>query len=58
MYIGFPWENNEEKLINNSLSDIAKFENVTGKSYKAEANIAGLTPAVLIFKGKWDDSPP
>ena len=31
---------------------------MTGKSNNAEANIAGITPAVLIFRGKWDDSPP
>ena len=35
-----------------------KFENVTGNNKRAEAKIAGITPAELIFKGKWDDSPP
>ena len=35
-----------------------KLEIVIGKSNKADAKIAGITPAVLIFKGKWDDSPP
>ena len=33
-------------------SDKVKFEKVTGKSSNAEAKIAGITPAVLIFKGK------
>ena len=58
MYSGFPWENKEEKVKNNSESDVAKFEKVIGKSNNAEAKIAGITPAVLIFRGKCDDSPP
>ena len=33
------------KFKNVSLSEKLKFENVTGKSNKAEANIAGITPA-------------
>ena len=41
-----------------SLSEKLKFENVTGSNNKADAKIAGITPAWLIFKGKWDDSPP
>ena len=40
-----------------SLDEKLKFDKVTGNNNKAEANIAGITPAVLIFKGKWDDSP-
>ena len=43
---------------NNSDSDNPKFVKVTGSNKRAEANIAGITPAVLIFKGKWEDSPP
>ena len=35
-----------------------KLENVTGNNNKAEAKMAGITPAVFIFKGKCDDSPP
>ena len=43
---------------NNSDSDSPKFEKVIGSNSKAEANIAGITPAVFIFKGKYEDSPP
>ena len=45
-------------IINVSESEIPKFENVIGRSNKAEAKIAGITPAVFIFSGKCDDSPP
>ena len=45
-------------FIKKSESDIPKFEKVIGKSNNAEAKIAGITPAVLILNGKWDDSPP
>ena len=31
---------------------------VIGRSNKAEAKIAGITPAVFILRGKWEDSPP
>ena len=48
----------EEKSINSSESEVVKFEKVIGKSNKAEAKIAGITPAVFIFNGKCDDSPP
>ena len=41
-----------------SESDRPKFESVIGSNNNAEANIAGITPAVLILRGKWDDSPP
>ena len=47
----------EESVIDRML-DVAKFEKVIGKSNNAEAKIAGITPAVLIFRGKCDDSPP
>ena len=33
-----------------SLDEKLKFDKVTGNNNKAEANIAGITPAVLIFK--------
>ena len=52
------FKHKEEKVKNNSESDVPKFEKVTGKSNNAEAKIAGITPAVLIFRGKCDDSPP
>ena len=39
-------------------SETLKLENVTGKRSKAEANIAGITPAAFIFKGKCEESPP
>ena len=35
-----------------SLSETLKFENVTGNNKRADAKIAGITPAELIFKGK------
>ena len=41
-----------------SESEKPKFEIVIGNNKRAEANIAGITPAVFIFKGKWEDSPP
>ena len=53
IYSGWPWENNDDKVKNNSESDEAKFEKVIGKSNKADAKIAGITPAVFILKGKW-----
>ena len=43
---------NDEILRKVSDSAKPKFEIVTGSSNKAEAKIAGITPAVLIFKGK------
>ena len=45
-------ENNEDIFRNNSDSDSPKFENVIGRSNKADAKIAGITPAVFIFNGK------
>ena len=35
-------------------SDSPKFENVIGSNNKADAKIAGITPAVFIFNGKWE----
>ena len=58
IYSGCPWVNIEEIFKNVSDSANPKLEIVIGKSSNADANIAGITPAVLIFKGKWDDSPP
>ena len=40
------------KSIKKPDSDKLKLENVTGKSKSADAKIAGITPAVLSFKGK------
>ena len=45
----------DETFINISDSAYPKFVIVTGSNNKAEANIAGITPAVLIFKGRWED---
>ena len=58
MYKGWPWVNMDDIFKNVSNSAKPKLEIVTGKSSKAEANIAGITPAVFIFKGRCDDSPP
>ena len=58
IYKGLPCANKEDKSIKVSESEKPKFENVIGKSNKADAKIAGITPAVLIFNGKCDDSPP
>ena len=38
--------------INVSESDKPKFEKVIGSNNKADAKIAGITPAVFIFKGR------
>ena len=35
-----------------SESESPKLDNVIGNSNNAEANIAGITPAVFIFKGR------
>ena len=58
MYKGCPWEKNDAKLRKVSFSEILKLEKVIGKSSKADAKIAGITPAELIFSGKWEESPP
>jgi len=52
MYMGFPCENKDEKSINVSVSEKPKFVKVIGSNNNAEAKMAGITPAVLIFKGK------
>ena len=56
IYNGWPWVNIEEIFKKVSDSAIPKLETVIGNNNNAEANIAGITPAVFIFKGKWDDS--
>ena len=43
---------------NISFWETLKFENVTGNKSRADAKIAGITPAEFIFNGKWEDSPP
>ena len=58
IYKGCPWVKNELKFKNVSLSENEKFEKVTGNNKSAEANIAGITPAWFIFRGKCEDSPP
>ena len=58
MYNGWTCVNIEDILINISDSEKPKFVRVTGSNRSAEANIAGITPAVLSFKGKCEDSPP
>ena len=40
---------------NVSLSEKLKFENVTGSNKSADANMAGITPAWLIFNGKCEE---
>ena len=46
------------KIKDPSLFEKSKLENVTGSNSKAEAKIAGITPAELILSGKKEDSPP
>ena len=58
IYKGWPWAKNEANPKNVSFSETPKLENVTGSKSNADANIAGITPAELIFNGKNDDSPP
>ena len=52
MYKGCPWVNIEEIFKNVSDSAKPKLEIVIGKSSNADAKIAGITPAVLIFNGR------
>ena len=47
--------NNDEILINVSDSENPKLLKVIGNNNKAEAKIAGITPAVLILSGKCED---
>ena len=58
MYRGWPCVKYELIFKKVSLSEKLKLENVTGSNNNADAKIAGITPAWLIFNGKWDDSPP
>ena len=43
---------------NNSFCETLKFEKVTGNNNRAEAKIAGITPAEFIFRGKCELCPP
>ena len=52
MYKGFPCENKDEIFKNKSDCANPKLEKVIGNRSNAEAKIAGITPAVLIFNGK------
>ena len=54
----FNEQNFEEILRKVSDSVNPKFEIVIGNNNKAEAKIAGITPAVLILRGRCEDSPP
>ncbi len=58
IYKGLPWANREDISINVSESERPKFVNVIGRRSNADANIAGITPAVFILRGRWEDSPP
>ena len=58
IYKGLPCENREEIFKNKSDSAKPKFEKVIGNNNNADAKIAGITPAVLIFNGKCEDCPP
>ena len=50
--------NIEEIFKKVSESEKPKLVNVTGNNNSADAKIAGITPAVLILRGKCEDSPP
>tara|TARA_B100000945_G_scaffold218169_1_gene176094 strand:+ start:891 stop:1049 length:159 start_codon:yes stop_codon:yes gene_type:complete len=52
MYKGFPCVNIEDISKNISDSEKPKLDKVMGRSNSAEANIAGITPAVFILSGK------
>ena len=58
MYKGWPCEKKDKKEDTLSFSVILKFVSVAGNSSKAEAKMAGITPAVFIFKGRCEESPP
>ena len=58
MYKGCPCVNIEDIFKNISDSENPKLDKVIGRSKSADANIAGITPAVFILSGKCDDSPP
>ena len=46
--------NIDDILIKASDSANPKLEIVTGNNNNADAKIAGITPAVFIFKGRWE----
>jgi hypothetical protein len=52
MYRGFPCPNKEVMESTQVLEVVEKLDKVIGSNSKAEAKIAGITPAVLTFKGK------
>ena len=45
-------ENKKESVL------VEKLDKVIGSNNKADAKIAGITPAVLTLSGKYDASPP
>ena len=59
MYRGFPCPSIEVIVNKIELSEEEeKLDRVIGSNNKAEANIAGITPAVFTLRGKYEDSPP
>ena len=50
--------NTSTSLCSVSLFEKEKFDKVIGNNKSADANIAGITPAVFNFNGKCEDSPP
>ena len=52
IYNGCPCVNIEEIFKKVSDSDKPKLETVIGNNNNADANIAGITPAVFILRGK------
>ena len=56
--MGCPWVKSDEMFKKVFESERPKFERVIGNKSKADAKIAGITPAVFILSGKCDDSPP
>ena len=58
IYNGWPWEKYDEIFKKVSFCETLKFEKVTGNNNKADAKIAGITPAELILSGKCEESPP
>ena len=58
MYKGFPWPSIEVIPTTISFEEDVKLEIVIGRIKSADAKIAGITPAVLTFNGRWEASPP
>ena len=56
----FMWEDIEKGVFrkNRRIRTVLKFENVIGSNNKADAKIAGITPAEFILRGRCEESPP